>query len=356
MKIGILTYHRTLNYGACLQAVATRVVLEKMGHEAYYVDYWPEYHQMRYSAFSLKKLKYISFLGGCKYIVDSIKNFKHRKQRIENFSPFFNKYIYPYCRSTNDKYDVIIYGSDQIWRKHKELKDYNPVYFGANNFKTKKHIAFSASMGVLPSSEKDLIRVKNLAKNIDKIAVRENDLQELLLSLGFDDVLVTLDPTLLLNKVEWRELLLPVDMHKKKYMLLYYINKCVFDINKIRAYADQHGCELIVLTGKETNVKEKTVYTTEGPFSFLYLIQNAECIFTSSFHGLAFSIIFEKEFFTSYSNNSNRAETLLKSIGVNDRIISPLSDIPFLPQLDYKKINQNLVKLRDKSLDYLKNI
>ena len=51
MKIGIVTYHRTNNYGAVMQALATRFVLEDMGHEAYYVDYWPEYHKEMYQVF-----------------------------------------------------------------------------------------------------------------------------------------------------------------------------------------------------------------------------------------------------------------------------------------------------------------
>ena len=57
MKIGILTYHRANNYGACLQAIATRLVLEGMGHEVYYVDYWPDYHANTYKVFSFANLK-----------------------------------------------------------------------------------------------------------------------------------------------------------------------------------------------------------------------------------------------------------------------------------------------------------
>ena len=52
MKIGILTYHRTLNYGGCLQALALRKALEEIGHEVYYVDYFPDYHKRQYSVFN----------------------------------------------------------------------------------------------------------------------------------------------------------------------------------------------------------------------------------------------------------------------------------------------------------------
>ena len=356
MKIGILTYHRTLNYGACLQAVATRVVLENLGHEVHYVDYWPDYHSIKYKAFSFKRFKYFSVLGCIKYIIDSIREYKYRKERIDNFELFFNKYIYPYCSSTKEAFDVIVYGSDQIWRKHSALKDYNPVYFGINDFKTKYHIAYSASMGILPSSNRDTERVKQLVSHMDKIAVREENLKKFLLSLGFKNIQVTLDPTLLLDKNEWNNIIPIKTTFPFKYMLLYSIGSSAFDVTKVRNYANDHGCELVILTGTATMQSEKLLYTTAGPYTFLDLIQQSECVFTSSFHGLAFSIIFEKEFIASYHRNSNRAETLLNSVGIKNRIIAPQSDIPSLSPLNYECIKENLNLLRIKSFEYLKEL
>lgn len=356
MKIGIVTYHRTLNYGACLQAIATRVVLEKLGNEVHYLDYWPDYHSLKYKAFSFKRLKYISFLGGIKYVLDSIRYYKYRRERIKNFTPFFEKYIYPYCCDVNEEFDVIIYGSDQIWRKQSELKDYNPIYFGMNNFRTKRHIAYSASMGILPTSKGDKEKVKMLLSHMDKIAVREENLKELLVSLGFGDTRITLDPTLLLNKKEWVNMLpskTPVDF---KYMLLYSIGDSAFDIDIIKSYAKKHGCELVVLSGTAKQESTKLLYMTEGPDTFLNLIKHAACVFTSSFHGLAFSIVFEREFFASYYKNSNRAKTLLNGVGIKNRILPPHSDIPSLPALDYNCINEKLCSLRNNSLSYLKEL
>lgn len=357
MKIGILTYHRTLNYGACLQAIATRFILEKMGHEAYYVDYWPEYHSLKYKAFSLKKFKYISILGGLKYIIDSIKYYRYRQERISNFEQFFKVYLYPYCRSVKEEYDIIIYGSDQIWRKHSELRDYNPVYFGDNNFKTKCHVAYSASMGILPSSNKDMDRVKDLVSHMNKIAVREENLKELLLNLGFDNIQVTLDPTLLLDKKEWENIIPLKSSLNFKYMLLYSIGNSAFDIEKVKGYAKKHGCKLVVLSGNAKQKSTKLVYTTDGPDKFLSLIRHAECVFTSSFHGLAFSIIFEKEFFASYYKNSNRAETLLNLLEIKGRLLPPKTSIPQdVPPIDYKEVRSRLEVLRQDSLSFLKSI
>jgi len=357
MKIGIVTYHRTLNYGACLQAIATRVALEKLGNEVYYVDYWPEYHSLKYKPFSLKKLKYISVLGGIKYILDSLRYYKYRRERINNFTPFFEKYIYPYCCDVNEEYDVIIYGSDQIWRKQPELKDYNPIYFGMNNFRTKRHVAYSASMGILPASDRDKDKVKKLVSHLDKIAVREENLKELLIGLGFGDTRITLDPTLLLDKNEWDSIIPSKSPVEFKYMLLYSIGNSAFDIEKVKGYAKKHGCELVVLSGNAKQKSTKLVYTTDGPDKFLSLIRHAECVFTSSFHGLAFSIIFEKEFFASYYKNSNRAETLLNLLEIKGRLLPPKTSIPQdVPPIDYKEVRSRLEVLRQDSLSFLKSI
>ena len=75
MKIGIVTYHRTLNYGAVMQALATRFVLENMDHEAYYVDYWPDYHREMYAIFPMNKFRKF----------DKISLYLYRNNRYEKY-------------------------------------------------------------------------------------------------------------------------------------------------------------------------------------------------------------------------------------------------------------------------------
>lgn len=356
MKIGILTYHRTLNYGACLQAVATRVTLQKMGHEVYYVDYWPEYHSRSYKAFSIKKLLGSNYKKGYKYFIESIKNFRFKKQRIANFETFFEEHIYPFCKPLSEEYDVIVYGSDQIWRKQSALSAYNPVYFGKNSLKAKRHVAYSASMGVLPKTDKDKATVKEYASHLDKIAVREQDLKDLLGSLGYKDVTLTLDPTLLLSANEWDEIIPTQNIDNEKYVLVYGINKVSFNMQEIMEFANKHNCKIKVLSGTASAWDTDELITTANPTKFISLIKNAEYIFTSSFHGLAFSIIYHKEFFASYTKNSNRAKTLLDSLCIYGRI-STDGTIPndFAP-IDYDNVAQCLRKNLNNSLEYLSNV
>lgn len=353
MKIGIVTYHRAHNYGAVMQALATRFVLEEMGHEAYYVDYWPDYHKEKYQVFPKNKFKKLRFLQKIKFLITLCLYYKSKKKRIENFETFFQTHIYPYCRPVDDSFDVVIYGSDQIWRKQKEIGDYNPFYFGQNNLNTKRHISYAASMGILPDNESDKAKVKELVTHLDKISVREEGLLRLLHSLGRTDVDLSLDPTLLLTADMWDKYLPTIPYEGKKYILVYMLAD-VFDLVEIKRFAKNKGLSMIVLRGGVKTAETKTNITNSDPYGFLRLMKNAEYVFCASFHGVAFSIIYGKQFYCSFKNNSGRAISLLRQLNLSDRLLPPQSSIPRnVSMIDYEKIRIIIEELREKSLDYL---
>ena len=354
MKIGIVTYHRSNNYGAVMQALATRFVLEEMGHEVYYVDYWPDYHKSQYAYFSFRAfVKYCFNLNIIKYLRLCI----WKKRRYDNFDKFFKKFIYPYCRAVDDSYDVVIYGSDQIWRKQSALKTYNTFYFGDNKINTKHHISYAASMGVLPDNDADKAKVKELVSHIEKISVREDDLLQLLFSLGYKNVSLSLDPTLLLSNEDWDKYVPTSPYKTEKYALLYFIKTNAFNINEVKKFTVSKGMKLIILNGSVKTKETDTNLTTVGPSEFLRLIKNAEYVFSSSFHGLAFSIIYKKQFFASFVKNSRRAESLLNLLGASQRLLPPQVAIPQdLEKIDYAVCQNRLSAVRQESLKYLSDI
>lgn len=358
MRIGILTYHRTLNYGGCMQALAIRLVLEKMGHEVYYVDYWPKYHKDVYSVFSFGKLWRIPDIKGkLRYVINTMRYARFILKRQKNFEQFHNIYTLPYCRPLNEIYDVIIYGSDQIWRRQVELDDYNPVYFGQNDFNAKKNVAFSASMGILPENTRGKERIKELVSQLDNLAVRELDLKDLLESLGYHDVIQTIDPTLLVDLDDWNKCFPLKPFSGKKYILVYALNAGTFNMKSIDDFAKRKGLMVKVLTGNAHHADTEIEITTAGPQDFISLIRNAEYVFSSSFHGLAFSLIFQKEVFASFSVNVGRAKTLLDAAGISSHYLVP--NVAFdesIPRIDYAKVNLNLERLKLNSFEYLSKL
>lgn len=354
MKIGILTYHRTNNFGGCLQALATRIVLTRMRHEVYYVDYWPEYHKTEYSLFNKNKYNNQTWRGKIRFVILFCFKIKNIIKRQRNFKTFLENFVTPYCKGQEEEYDIIIYGSDQIWRKQSATKIYNPIYFGVNNFKAKKHISFSASMGVLPKTEKEKLTIKEYIAHLDHISVREIDLQLLLQSLGREDTYLTIDPTLLLDASVWDNVLSCQPVVKENYLLIYSLWGDAFDMPSILKLAKRENLQIITVRG-EAGIKDTNEYkTTAGPKEFVELIKGAKYVFASSFHGLAFSIIYRKEVFTSFFLNEGRAKSLLKSLGMEDRYIEPHTPFPIdFPSIDYDKVNIRLSKLKDQSIKYL---
>ena len=223
MKIGILTYHKAHNYGAMLQAIAVQYVLSRAGHDAFFVDYYPEYHKKRYELRwpPLKRL----FRHPFKFMHE-LRLMPNKKKRIESFLGFQAKYIDPYCRNEKEYFNSVVYGSDQIWRKQQPRMEYNPIYFGVG-LNASKHVSYAASIDSIPQTDADLSTFKRLLKNLDQITVREKALMDCCKMLGFDADLVV-DPTFLMNSDEWDSLLNLKNDPSEKYAVFYSIYRAGF--------------------------------------------------------------------------------------------------------------------------------
>ena len=352
MKIGILTYHRSHNYGALLQAIALRKVLADMGHEVTFIDYWPAYHRHMYALFSFHWLMSRKGVKGkCKYVRDVILYYSYRKKRKEIFEGFIAKYIEPYTSSTNENYDVIVHGSDQIWRKQPEIKKYNPVYFGNHLIRAKRKITYAASMGILPRKESDKAILKEYISYLDNISVREESLQVLVREMGFSGVSHDIDPTLLLPMDYWINKF-NLKRVKERYALYYKIQDS-FDMKILRGYVESKGLKLKVIHSKANCADSEENFTTAGPLEFLQMLYGADMVFTSSFHGLAFALIFHKPFFASFQKNGDRASSLLRQCDLECRLVSPYASIPSVEKtIDFSKVDSVLEGLRETSMAY----
>lgn len=346
MKIGILTYHRAHNYGAILQAIATRIVLERMGHDVSYIDYWPDYHKRKYDIFSMRKLR----IGKLKYLKNLLLNYPVLKKRVKSFNADIEKYIQPYC--TDDmQFDAIIYGSDQIWRKQSELGDFNFVYFAAGPYKASLRIAFAASMGNVDLSQ--CAKLKDYWRNFSSIGVREEDLLDCVINNGFQCEL-NCDPTMLLTSTDWDEILNTQRLVSEEYVLYYSLNKNAFDRKAIERYAEERGLRLIEICGG-ADAERKGVYPYADIKQFVSLIKYADTVFASSFHGLVFSLLYNKKVFVSNRTNTMRLKLLLGRLGLEKLFVAPVcTTFPNLKAIDYKGVSIGINKLKEDSLRFLK--
>lgn len=250
------------------------------------------------------------------------------------------------------KYEKIIIGSDQVW-------NYNFDRFSENRFAlfspSEKVISYAASFGIseIPENE-DSIFVRGL-NNISKISVREDKGAEIVKKLIKKDAQVVLDPTLLLDKQEWKKVMKkPKKVLCKKYILTYFLGDVSEERKReIKNLANNNNFEIVNL-GKI----EFPLYYTAGPSEFLWYFSNAEIIFTDSFHACVFSIIFDKTFYSmnrddkSVSMNS-RIETLLTKIELKDRKFENWKNVSL--NHDYSHVKKILENEKKKSISFLRN-
>lgn len=360
MKIGILTYHRSYNFGALLQAFALRQALARLGNDVYIINYWPNYHYEMYAMFPIKTMcrlfKGMHLRGLAGYFV----YWRKRYRKMKATEAFIDKYSRPYWAAYSKKasFDVVVYGSDQIWRKQGGLGGrFNPVYFGENILPAKKHVSYAGSMGKMELNDGDKQYLVSTLSKFDMLSARESSLNDLLLSLGLQSEVV-IDPTLLLTSEEWDSLLDTSRIIKEKYVLFYQILNNSVDEDQVKAYAKNHGLRYVkLLTTAPNSHQEDYVIETVGPEAFVSLIKHAEIVFTSSFHGLVFSLTYHKPFYASYAQNASRAESIIDAVGLRRCLLPPMGIIPETPPaIDYAEVNERMAELRKSSLDFIKRI
>ncbi len=340
MKIGILTYHRSLNYGAELQALALMTFISNLGHDASIIDYWPKYRTSFWS--ETLALPFAQMLLAIKLRLMTCIRYGIRKRNTERF---INQYMK--LTSTSDKYDVAIYGSDQIWRKFnkKGLKGFDEIYWGTDTIRASKRVAYAASMGsVQIIKEEDKLFVSEHLKNFDALSCREQDLKDYCKSQFHIEIMKVIDPVFLLSSEQWNHLLPDKNVPPYNYLLYYTVmrNKKTEDIADM--IHKKTGLPIIELRGILVNFHYGKRYRfTADAQEFLSLIRNASYVVASSFHGVALSLCFNKEFYYAGSSKSvNRISSLLSQVGLMNRIITSEREIDLTKTIEWQEVNRKL--------------
>lgn len=362
MKVGILTFHRAQNYGAQLQAYALSQTLINKGFDVEFIDYRQPQIEKSFKLIDWKKYKNKNLVHLLKFIIIDILELKKRYKRRRNFLKFSDKWIkrsleYKQGKVFINIYDFLIFGSDQIWTT-RFLKKFDPILWGEIDITARKKITYAPSMELNAIDAKQKEFCKEHLKHFDKISVREENMKRILSPLTEKEIQVVLDPVFLRMKEDYINLshLSKISL-PKQYVLLYTISKPTKQIlNLTQIIAKKLNLPIIKLSGYINLFSNKTDLDTAGPYDFLNAFLGSSFVISSSFHGTAFSIIFEKNFYSIKREGvSGRAEALLSQLGLKDNIISlndEINDIT-LPQIDYSKVNTKLDLLRNRSINFL---
>ena len=363
MKIGILTYHRAENYGALLQAYAMRTYLRCLGHEVEFVDYWPKYHSDYFKVFSMDSFKKSSMKGKLAKLARLVlmgHRFCRRKRVMLQFIheqlglPVQPKY--EDRKAVTEPYDVVIYGSDQIWRKQGlGGVGFDDWYFGGDNVQAKKKIVYAGRMGKIAADAQDNAYVKAQMAHFDRISVREVDLFKYLKGLGVSSVQV-MDPVFLLTRKQWEEVCIAPKI-KQHYILFYNLLITKESAAFAKALSVETGLPVYEIT-KKTSLfsRDAHLISDASVEEFLGLVRGADYVVSNSFHGVAFSIILEKQFFAvGMGEKANRVISLLNSVGLNDRYRESAQQFISSSKIDYSQVKKSLDVVIGESVDYLTN-
>lgn len=341
MKIGLLTYHNSTNYGAVLQTYATCRALLELGHEVEIIDFrQDEKKSSRSFVFYFKVKNFWRFMGE-RYprLTEPIATIEELKARKWD-------------------YDCLIVGSDQVWNPQIALDKLEAYFlnFGDDNL---KRFSYASSFGIAewPQNKDNLISViKKDLSCFNAISVREETGQKIIKETFGLDSKVVLDPTLLHR--DYKELIGEIKPNHEIINYLLYRSPKQLEIIK----------HLSAMMGKKPRMIS-TIHYVKG-FTYTYppsieawlrYMSGAEYVMTDSFHGLAFSLIFNKQFIVISPNNgrNSRLLNLLKSVGLEHRHYFDTDEIPYEKileeKIDYIEVSKRLGALRDRSWDYLKN-
>lgn len=362
-KVGILTTYFAANFGAMLQPYALKRVLELQGYDVEFIRYKQQAVYESHKAFSIQRI----FAKGIAAAIGNLLALPFAMVQDKRMQAFKRMYLQTpddFVDTIPQDKDYYLFGSDQIWNPI-NTNGFDDIYFGA--FPTKgeaKKIAYAASGECIEETEENAKYLTDKLQNFDAIGVREESLKHKLQRLTHrQDMQVVVDPTLLADKTILDELPEKNVMKSEKYVFFYQLRQSVAFLPKIHAFARQKGCKLLVIssTPKKDCLtyamkhRDVTYLPAAGMEEFLGAIRHADYVFTPSFHGNVFAIVYNRPLFSLVLKDglNNRAHDLLVTLGMENRLVTLDGDWDNIMPTSYKEVNEKVEKIRQDSLKFL---
>jgi hypothetical protein len=375
MKIGILTQPLHNNYGGLLQAYALKEVLQSLGHEVIIIN------RQSKKASTFRKYGSVvkSILIG-RTIAPNVRLNESLKEVISSETRKFREKFIPNLTNlitdnegmqdlNNMGFDAYVVGSDQCWRPRYSPSIRNYFLDFAINDNRVKRISYAASFGVShwEFTNEDTSACSELLKMFNVISVREDSAIDLIKNkLGRDDAIHVLDPTMLLRKEDYNNLVESENAPDSPGNLnVYVLDKTTEKDMFVRQIEEELQLKAFeVLPVKRLNEEKVTKGNKEdfvypNPAAWIRGFQDAKFVVTDSFHGTVFSILHNVPFIVigNIERGLSRFQSLLKMFGLEDRLITVVDSVNIdnfaNKNIDWSRVNKILNNEREKSLDFL---
>jgi hypothetical protein len=369
MKIGILTFHYSINYGGVLQSQALYSTLKNLGYDVQIIDFQPKEEKIQKLSIAnlglrksdLRKVKSIQYRA----ILNRLYTFfKYNKKVVKKFKQFLsnNCEISPRVDESNiaeflSNYDAIIVGSDQIWNPSQRKKaEYFLDYKNYNG----KRISYAADSTNDQVDESEDVKLKSSLNRFNHISVRNEHSANFVNKIIHKHPIIVNDPTQLICY--------PIDdkfVIKEEYILIYKIGSDIEggEDNIIEHLKSKYECKVYALVMPNTkysvNKKVDKIIYDAGPLDWIEYIRNAKFVYTDSFHGCLFSLKFNKKFVAYYTEElrSSRFKYLAKKYDISDFIVNSVRDyfnkMSYAKTPNYTQINAQISIDNEISIDFL---
>lgn len=374
LKIGIITINDNNNYGNRLQNYATQEVLRSLGGEVETVVNIPisinkqDGNKIKALFEKIRKKSFTELFVAVACKVKNILLSKYNKKIIDKRFKAFKQFTKDNIVETQfvisrdnipgnlaDTYDYFISGSDQVWNP--QFRMCSPVDF-LTFAPESKRVAYAASFGISSIPIECIDDYKKWLSEMEYLSVREESGADIIKELTGRNAIVLVDPTMMLSKDKWLSISKPAKgKPDKEYLLTYFLGGISKEsIKLINQIASENQLEIVRLA----SIKDKNRFVA-GPSEFIDFINSAKIVLTDSFHGIVFSILFEKPFIIfdrvhDGPSMHSRIETIIAKFHLQSRRCCNINEMDKdkYINMDYSKITPVLEFERDKALKYLK--
>lgn len=356
-SVGIITFHCSYNYGSALQAYALQTYVESLGYTVKIIDFVmkEDFEQYRLFRTSLYRRQLKSLGADILFFPFHVKrkiSFEKFAQRKMNLSEK-RYYSCEELKDLNDIIDIFICGSDQIWNIDC-THGIEPAYFLEFVDDKKRRIAYAPSLAHTNFEMNNKDELKKLLDRFDAISVREESTVPYLQSILEREIKTVLDPTLLLNKSDYLQLV-DSKFEGEKYIFVYLLEENKELIQYSEELQKTTGYQLYYVSSKVNCgfLRGKNLFGI-SPEKFLSCIHHAEYVITNSFHATVFSILFNKQFCTFPTKRSSaRMIDLLEKLDLQNRMFDLNFNLD--NKIDYEMVEDKIKALREESIYFLKS-
>lgn len=350
MKVGLLTYHRTTNFGSLLQMYALYLSIEKIGVECEVIDYHNPAVDKREHPLKLYECRNIKQIYHCLFTE------KAWKKKERNFINFLNTKVHlsrdEYNKKTifscSDIYDRIIVGSDLVWDFSINGNDTTYMLDFLND--KEKKVAYASSAGSIWDGA-DKNKVVQLLSQFKHIGVREEIVSDTLESWLNKKIDFVCDPTMLIEQTQWASMS-GRRIIKEDYIICYMFDNERKIYEDARRYGQEHNLSVYVISYYRIPKGLKAIRPTTIE-EFLSLIRYAHTVFSASYHGMLFSLYFEKNLFYYNRGWKARMKSIATYLGIAER--EQLTQENMNTIIDYSTINEKIEAFRRTSMERLRS-